>query len=331
MIPLHHVRRLVLGVLIAMIGAGCEKFGGAKPASPAVTAAQQVAALVPLRPAPSPVEIVAKVNDATIGKRDVELALQELKAKVQARGGTWKPLTTEQLQRVLDELVSAELSAQDALARGLSRKTDTQSRFWYSYRTFFSQEWLALQLDQLKAEVNATEVAQFYETNKRGFREPETIRVRELMVSSEDQAKTALVKLLEGVDFLAVAEQISIRPEAARGKLAEQWVMRGNDKAVFAASDAAIRSLDPVLEQAAFAIDKVGSVSNYVKGADGAFHIFQLAERKDGRQKPLTDVSDNIRNFLILQKLSEKSDGLRKKAGTKVETFPERLSAVEQP
>ena len=106
----------------------------------------------------------------------------------------------------------------------------------------------------------------------------------------------------------------------------QQWVMRGAEKAAFAPGDETIRTLDAVLEQAAFAIDTPGGLSSYAKGADGNFHVVQLVERHAGRQKPLAEVADLIRNFLRLQKLSEKSEALRQKA--KIEQFPERLQSV---
>ena len=154
------------------------------------------------------------------------------------------------------------------------------------------------------------------------------MKLRQLIVSSEDQAKATLVKLLEGLDFLTVAQQVSIRPEAAQPPLADKWVMHSAEKAAFAPNDDAIRDLrDPVLEQAAFAIDKAGGTSSYVKGADGNFHIFQLIERKAGRQRPLLEVSDSIKNFLQLQKLNEATEQLKSKG--KIEgPFADRVEEI---
>ena len=284
--------------------------------------------MMPSRPVVPPNKILANVNGKIISTRDVEIAVQDRKAGTRALGGTWQPLTTEQLQALLDELIMAEVISQDSVARGLDRKTDVQARFWYRFRNFFSQEWLTAQQDTLKQDVSEEEVTKFYEANKAiVFREPERIRARQLTMESEEKAKTALVKLLEGVDVVSVA-QLSIHPEAAQGPMVDrQWIVRA--AAMTAARDEdTVRRLDPVLEQAAFAIDKPGAFSSYVKGMDNHFHIFQLVERTSSRQKPLTEVADVIRNYLELQKLSEKSKALRSNA--KVESFPERLTGVEQ-
>jgi len=280
-----------------------------------------------------PADVVAKVGDTVISKRDVELTLQDLRATTEALGQAWTPLSAEDqpdrydLNDLLNDLVMAELRSQDALKFGLDRDLAVQQRFWHRFRNFFAQEWISRQLDQVT--ISQAEIDQFYQTNRWGFREPERVRLRQLVVATEDQAKASLVKLLEGIDFVALARQMSLRPEAAEGALVDEWVMRSAEKAAFAAVDETVRDLaDPTLEQAAFAVDKTGGVSSYVKGADGNFHIFQLVERKPGRERPLLEVADNIRNFLRLQKLAESTKELENKA--RIERYTEILKEVQQ-
>lgn len=316
--------------------AGCDKLLGSSPkTTPSTTTASppQATTGFPQRPTASPGEMLAKINDKVVSKRDVELAVQELRATTEAFGQPWTPLaTTEQpdqydLHDLLNDLVVAELRSQDALARGLERDAEFARLFWYRYRTFLNQEWVRWQMNRIT--ISQTEVDQYYQTYQRGFRDPEQIRVRQLVVASEEQAKSSLVQLLEGVDFATVAQQIALRPEAAAGSLVEQWVMRAEEKAAFAPGDDKVRDLrDPVLEQAAFAIDQVGGVSSYVKGADGHYHIFQLVERKAGRQRPLVEVADDIQNFLRLQRLNKLTEDLKKKV--QIERWAERLGTVQQ-
>ncbi len=337
------IRLVWVGLLVVGLSgaAGCEKVtklvdtltGKTPSESPAATT-EPAAPELPSRPIVADSAVVARVNGKSISRQDLELTIQELKATSQALGRPWTALSPDNkpdeydLHDLLDELIIAELRVQDGLSYGLARDTDVQQRFWYRFRTFFAQEWVNKQLRQMT--VGEDEVDQFYKQNQWGFREPEQLRIRQLMVGSEEQARTALVKLLEGgTDFTTIAQQISLRPEAAKSPLVDQWVMRSAEKAAYAPSDEKVRALlDPTLEQAAFAIDKAGGVSSYVKGADGNFHVFQLLERKAGRQRPLLEVADNIRDFLRLQKLAQKSDELRKKA--RVELIEDRLKEVQQ-
>jgi len=226
----------------------------------------------------------------------------------------------------LDGMVSAELKLQDAMSRGVDRDAEVQRRMLLLTRNFYAQEWDRAQLDQIN--VTQEEVEQFYEANKASFRTPERIRIRQIVVDSEDQAKAILVRLLEGVDFGSLAAQSSLEPGAAESPLVDQWVMRSQEKALYAPDDESIRELrDPAIEQAAFSMSKLGGVSSYVEGADGRYHIFQLIERQPSATQPLVDVQDRLRLLMQLQRIEETARGLREKA--KVETFPERLTDLQ--
>ncbi len=327
----------------ALALAGCDQLASltGKPASkkpPISTAAtaaasDPVAADVPTKPMVPATERVADVNGRPISIRDVELVVQDLKEIAKARGVEWSPLSAEEvpdkldLHDILNDLVLAELKVQDAVSFGRGRDVTVQRRFWQMYRNFFAQEWLRYQVEQTT--LTEKEISEFYNNNQAGFREPERIRVRRLVLVSEDRAKAALVKLLENMDFEAVAQQMSLRPEAAANPPADQWLMRTAEKAAFAPNDDKVQALvDPALEKTAFAVDREGGVSTYVKGADGNFYIFQVIERKAGRPRSLVEVSDTIRNYLQFQRLTQKSEELRKKG--KVEVFDDRLKDVQQ-
>jgi hypothetical protein len=280
-----------------------------------------------------PSELVATVNGAPISKADVELRIQELQALTINLGQTWTPLSPQQVEAVLEELVKTELMHQDAVARGLDRSLETQRRWEFVRRGFFAQEWLRWSQDRL--EISPLEVQEYYDQNKQGLRERERRQLRQLTVASEEQAKQALAQLLSGsAEFTALAQQISSGPTKAQGGLIQDWVMKANEKAVEFGSEAdakaaGVTSLDPVLEAAAFAIDQVNGLSNYVKGSDNRFHIFQLVQRQAERQRLLSELSDQIRNFLLAQKLQRAVDELSGKV--KIDRFPELLHDISQP
>jgi len=331
---------LLRGLLIAglMAAGGCEKisqllFPKSKEhssAAAALTTAQQ--AVIPVKLSVPPSDVVATVNGVAISKSDVQMRVQVLKTLIRNAGQEWKPFTAEQLDAILKDLVNTELTSQDAVARGLDRPMDVQRRWEFMRRDFFAQEWLRWY--QEHEEVGSADVTQYYEEHKIGFRQPERRRLRQLTVASEEQAKQVLARLLgESTEFTSLAQQISIAPSAKDGGLLPGWVMRANEKAFLypsetEAKNAGVMSLDPTLEAAAFAIDQTQGLSNYVKGSDNRYHIFQLTERQEVRQRPLAEVYDMIKNYLLVQKLQQSVDALNKKA--KIERFPERLESVTQ-
>jgi len=319
-------------LLLAVVASGCEKLPwAANESKPASLSAAPTA--FPTPPTTLPSEVVAKVNGTPLSKHDVELALQEARANIEAAGGKWQPLALQDnpndydLPDIVNDLITVELRAKDALARGLDRQPDIQHRLYYFYRSLFAQEWVRWQLERINP--SPEEIAEFYNKNKLGFQDPVRIQIRQLMVDSEEKAKAALVQLLQDVDFVELAKQVSAQPAAAQAPLAQQWVMRSVDRAAFAPGDETVRDLvDPVLEQAAFSLEKEGDVSKYATGPDGKFHIFQLVKRDPGRQKELVDVSDHIRALLQLDKLNELTEKLRK--GAQIDRFPEHLEGVTQ-
>lgn len=333
---LRQVVHAALLVAVLATGAGCEKlaglFGGQKPPPPSAGASATGQAATPARPTVLPGDVLATVNGTPVSTADLERRIEEFKALTANMGQPWTALAPPQLEAGLDELINNELMSQDAVARGLDRSLDAQRRWEYNRREFFAQEWLRWNKDRL--DVGAEDVERFYEQNKQGFREPEWRRLRQLTVASEDQAKQALAQLHGGaIDFSALAKQISLAPTASDGGLLPRRVMRAAEKAFSFpneadAESAGVASLDPTLEAAAFAIDQVHGLSNYVKGPDGQFHLFQLAERQAERQRPLTEVWDQVKNYLMIQKLQQAVEELRAKA--KVEKFPERLETVSQ-
>lgn len=333
--------RLGRGVLIVGLAcaAGCEKMpwsSGEKPAQPAAASATTTAvatqATMPDHPAIAAADVLATINGVAVSKADIQLRLKELKLLVTSTGQQWKPLTSQQLDGLMKELVNTELMSQDAEARGLGRSAEAQQRWAILRRNFFAQEWLNWSKEKL--DVSSAEIEQYYEKNKLGFREPERRKLRQLTVASEDQAKQALARLLgESMDFAALVQQISISSNAPTGGVIPDWVMRANEKLYMypgeaEAKAAGVTSLDPALEAAAFAIDHVSGFSNYVKGPDNRYHIFQLTELKEARQRPSSELWDGIKNFLLAQKLQDAIGELRTKA--KLEEFPERLQGIEQ-
>ncbi|MBI3321560.1 MAG: peptidyl-prolyl cis-trans isomerase [Candidatus Omnitrophica bacterium] len=325
---------LALSLLVAI---GCEKLPWAPHAASnknqgAAASPTPSSLVVPSQPSVLPNDLLANVNGVPISKYDLEFRIQELKGLMANFNQPWKSLSAQQLGDLLDQLINNELMNQDAVARGLERSTETQRRWAFTRRAFFVQEWL--RWNQQRFEVNTAEIEQFYEKNKLGFRVPERRQLRQLVVSSESQAKQALSQLLAGsMEFATLVKQISEGPTASEGGLLSGWVMRANEKAFLYATEAdaeaaGVLSLDPALEAAAFAIDQENGLSNYVKGSDNRFHLFQMVKREESRQRPLTEAWDQIKNLLTVQALQQTMEALRTKA--KIERFPDRLDAVTQ-
>lgn len=315
---------------------GCDKLpwsSGASDNDPSAAMIAGAPLVSPPRPVVLPANVIATVNGVSISKDDLELRIQDLRLQSALANPlqAWEPLIEEELEILLDELVNAELISQSAVNSGLHQQLDTQRRWEFVRRGFFAQEWLRSMQDQL---VTNKDIEQHFEQNKQGFREPERVKLRQLSVASEDEARSALSRVHSGdSDFQSLVRELSIGPTAAQGGILRGWIMRANEKLLMYGSEteaarADVFSLDPNLERAAFAIDQLNGISNYVTGIDNRYHIFQLAERLDGRQMTLNEVWDGIKAFLLAESIQGKVEALS--SGAAIQRYPDRLINVSQ-
>lgn len=289
---------------------------------------------MPSPPEVAPAELLATVNGVPIAKAELQMRLQDAKTRTENAGQKWVAPSREQLKAILDGVIEDELASQAATARGRYEE-DTKLRWVILRRTFLAQEWLRWK-QQRELEVSDDEIQKFYDDFKLGFREPEKRQLRQITVASEDQAKQALARLYsESMDFGDLARQISLAPSAKDGGKIAEWVMRDADLTRWFGREAAreaaktqgiISLLDPAQEAAAFAIDHENGLSNYVKGGDGRYHIFQLVKLQRERQIPLEERKEWIRTTLLTQKLQQAIKDLRSKAA--IQEFPERLDGI---
>jgi hypothetical protein len=322
----------------SLLTAGCDKVpwpfnkqtGDAARSALTATSAQAPQASVPTKPTVPETEILAKVGEGgVVSKADFELRVEELKTFMTGVGRPWRVPTQKELEGLLQELVQTELMSQDAVKRGLDRSKQVQQRWEYVRRGFNAQEWMRTYREMKRIE--APEIEKFYNENKAGFLflEAERRRVRQIVVNSEEQANKVVTNILSRTaDFMSLAQQLSESPIEIPG-----WVMRRADRLRRFADEAEaqaaqVSSLEEALETAAFAVDRVDGISLPVKGADGKYHVFQLVERQESRQRPLTEVYDGIKNHLLTQQLAASLADLEKQ--TTIKRYEERLSTVAQ-
>ncbi len=155
--------------------------------------------------------------------------------------------------------------------------------------------YIELAADQLRGQVVVTDadVEQYYHENLAKFSSEEQRRVSHILVEGDDQAKAQAIldELNAGADFAALAEAKS--DDFGSAEL-------GGDLG-FIERDV----MDPVFEEAAFALTNVGDRTELVK-TDFGYHIIQLNELKASEAKPLADVADEIRVAIVDQQAVDK-------------------------
>jgi peptidyl-prolyl cis-trans isomerase C len=173
-----------------------------------------------------------------------------------------------------------------------------------------SDLWEEMMIDKLIArEVNRrvtvapSEVRRYYQEHDEEFERPEQVRVRQIVVDTEQEARQVLDLLQTRSDFSALAREKSTAPEAERG----------GDLGYFAMGEM------PLEFNVVFGLP-VGGISGIVKSPYG-FHIFQLVAKRPAGKVSFNEVSKDITEKLSREKEDQRYkewlDGLR--ARTKFE------------
>lgn len=132
--------------------------------------------------------------------------------------------------------------------------------------------------------VSSTEIRKYYQAHSEEFEKPEQVRVRQIVVASEEEAQQVMELLRSKNDFADVAREKSTAPEAEKG----------GDLGYFA------RGEMPAEFNVVFDLQK-GGVSPVVKSPYG-FHIFKLEDRRRAGRLSLDGATAEIREKLFQEK-----------------------------
>ena len=154
-----------------------------------------------------------------------------------------------------------------------------------------SDIWEDIMIERLIAsEVNRrvsvapSDVRRYYQANSLEFEKPEQVRVRQIVVVTEEEARKVEELLRAGTDFAALAREKSTAPEADRG----------GDLGYFAMGEM------PAEFNVVFGLPK-GGISGVVKSPYG-FHIFKLEDKRRAGKVGLDEVSKGIAEKLRREK-----------------------------
>lgn len=270
---------------IALVG--CGNFGPPKPKeTPKETAAQQPPAVKGT--------LIARINNTPITLEDLNQEIDAYNAAVPADKPEMKITTRDQkINYLKNEVVRRTLLYQAAQARGLDRKDEVLKALEKTKQDLLVMELVRQEAE--KIEVSSSEIEDYYNTYKEQLKEPEEREIREIMVPTEQEAKDILIQLLQGGDFATLAQDRSKATSAKDGGDIG-YVKKGQKSAQFDAV-AFSDTLD------------VGKISSIFKGPDG-FYIIKLEGKRGGKQKPLSELWDDIKRGLTFLKQQQKIEGL---------------------
>jgi len=206
----------------------------------------------------------------------------------------------------VDNYILNDLLASEGAAHGYDKDPDIERQVDELRRRLVVQR--VMKDYQEPPEVTDAEVRAYYDQNRRLFSGAQ-IRASHILVKDEDLAKKLRDELRQDPSkFEELAKANSTDTATAA---------RGGDLGFFGQG----RMVAP-FEQAAFALEKPGDISDVVKTPFG-FHIIKLTDRKEGTERPFDEVKERIRVNLMNQRRQDETqrrlDELRAKANVKID------------
>lgn len=267
------------------ISAFTERFQSKGPSASPVSAVQQPAAAPAVNTA-DPAKVPSKPTANTLVQIGAwSLTIDEFKERLTALKQVVPDYDENDPQAkrfVLDELVRQELLVQDAERKGVDQKKEIKNAVDEFRRTLLVRE-MATQLTQ-NIQATEEEARAYYDENKADFISPGRWHLREMVFSTEEAAKNALIELYKGADFAALAQEQSISESKANG----------GDLGFVDAFDF------PQLENVVRTLE-VGGVSSVFKGPQG-FYVVKLEELEGAEPQPYEPIKEEIKTGLMMLK-----------------------------
>lgn len=140
-------------------------------------------------------------------------------------------------------------------------------------------------------EIGEGDTEEYYEANKERFSIPTEVEARHILVETEEEANALIAQLEDGADFAALAKEHSL-DTANKDSGGNLGYFTKNDMVMVAEFSAAAFDL------------AVGERSQPVKTSYG-YHIIEVLNRKEGRERSYDEVKDEVREALLEEKTYE--------------------------
>ncbi|MFA6000899.1 MAG: peptidyl-prolyl cis-trans isomerase [Thermoleophilia bacterium] len=244
-----------------------------------------------------PAGAVAIVDGKVISREDLNRAMEELKTRLEgnmpANGSreyvdlkkqTAQTLVEEELISFAAEKMNITVTDEEINSQ-LQKNTSSVSPSKVQIRKDLLFQKTYAEVTKDAASVTDEQVLNYYNDNPEVFNQPETRRVRHIMVADEATAKTVKARLNAGADFSALAKQVSTDPGSKD---------KGGDLGDFPTENS---GMVPEFENAAKTLG-AGQTSEPVKSSYG-YHIIRVDSITPPGMQPFEEVKDQLKQGLM--------------------------------
>ncbi|MGD2063015.1 MAG: peptidylprolyl isomerase, partial [Nitrospirota bacterium] len=235
--------------------------------------------------------VLATVNDHPITESDVEAKLQTLPPQLRGQMGT-----PEQRKHLVEQMALTYLMVEEARKEGLDRSPEFKAGMQAAEERLLSTLYVRKYVGEPQQPTDEALRAE-YDARLPDITPSPKIRARHILVKTEDEAKAARKRVVEGgEDFAEVAKEVSTGPSAPQG----------GDLGVFGKG-----RMVPAFEEAAFALKK-DEVSQPIQTQFG-WHIIQVTEIQGGTPPTFEQIKGRLAQRMMqehmraeLQKITDR-------------------------
>jgi peptidyl-prolyl cis-trans isomerase C len=205
-------------------------------------------------------------------------------------------------QKVLNDLIAEELLYKEALNKGYETNQNVIEQMEKIKRGLILQEYVDL-LFNVDMSISDEAISDYYTEHKDEFDRPAMVKTSQILTYDANKAKALLSQLKQGKDFAELAK-------ASSEDKSSGW--KGGDMGFFPKG-----KMPPEFDEAAFALEKEGDISDIVKSKYG-YHIIKLTGKVPFIESTLSPtVQGNIRRKLLQKRkeeiITEAVEGLKSK------------------
>jgi parvulin-like peptidyl-prolyl isomerase len=246
--------------------------------------------------------VVAKVGESRITKGELKsyLSKRPLSRRSEA--------LEEEVDKGLDALILEEVLYQEALRLKLDQEPDVRERM----RKMLTQMLIYDQINKKEwnREISAEELKDYYEKHQNEFNRPTQVRLADIFIAvpsgaakgvREQQRKKAQQVLSEARNVKG--QQTGLENLIRKYSDTPQKYRKG-DTGFFDITGSPV-GIDKQLAEAAFKLDKVGSLSDRVIETADGFHVVMLISKRDAVNQPLEAVQNQLKQRIRLESVNE--------------------------
>jgi peptidyl-prolyl cis-trans isomerase C len=160
-------------------------------------------------------EVIVKAGSSKLTKKELQEDLKSLPPQTKAFLAS-----PEGINRLKDELIKREVLYEEARKKGIEKSDDFKKRMEEFKKITLINMLLEQEIKNMQ-NVTENEAKEYYEKHKDEFIKPTEVRVSQIVVKNEDDAKKVYERINKGEDFGKIAKEVSIdeKTKASQGDM----------------------------------------------------------------------------------------------------------------